>query len=43
MACDGGDIPKPFGGCNQPGNGRDKSLHAFDKFTQIKTAWIQLS
>jgi hypothetical protein len=21
---------------------RDKSLHAFDKFTQVKTTWIQL-
>lgn len=39
---DGGDITTPFGGYKQSGNGRDKSLHAFDKFTQIKTTWIQL-
>jgi acyl-CoA reductase-like NAD-dependent aldehyde dehydrogenase len=39
---DGGDITTPFGGYKQSGNGRDKSLHAFDKFTQLKTTWIQL-
>ena len=39
---DGGDITTPFVGYKQSGNGRDKSLHAFDKFTQIKTTWIQL-
>ncbi len=39
---DGGDITTPFGGYKQSGNGRDKSLHAFDKFTQVKTTWIQL-
>ena len=38
----GGDITTPFGGYKQSGIGRDKSLHAFDKFTQIKTTWIQL-
>lgn len=31
----------PFGGVRQSGNGRDKSLHAFDKCTDIKTAWIK--
>ena len=31
-----------FGGYKQSGIGRDKSLHAFDKFTQVKTTWIQL-
>jgi acyl-CoA reductase-like NAD-dependent aldehyde dehydrogenase len=39
---DGGDITTPFGGYKQSGNGRDKSLHAFDKFTQLKTTWFQL-
>jgi len=39
---DGGDITTPFGGYKQSGIGRDKSLHAFDKFTQVKTTWIQL-
>jgi len=39
---DGGDITTPFGGYKQSGIGRDKSLRAFDKFTQVKTTWIQL-
>jgi 4-(gamma-glutamylamino)butanal dehydrogenase len=26
----------------QSGNGQDKSLHALDKYTNLKTAWIQL-
>ncbi len=29
----GGDMTVPFGGFKQSGNGRDKSLHAFDKYT----------
>ncbi|MBE8515961.1 aldehyde dehydrogenase [Amycolatopsis sp. H6(2020)] len=36
------DITTPFGGYKESGNGRDRSLHAFDKFTQLKTTWIQL-
>ncbi len=40
---DGGDITVPFGGYKQSGIGRDKSLHAFDKYSQLKTTWIQLS
>ena len=32
----------PFGGCKQSGVGRDLSLHAFDKFTQLKSTWISL-
>ena len=32
----------PFGGMKQSGNGSDKSLHALDKFTDLKTAWIAL-
>ncbi|MGV7207824.1 aldehyde dehydrogenase [Oxalobacteraceae bacterium A2-2] len=39
---DGDDITVPFGGYKQSGNGRDKSLHAFDKYTELKTTWIQL-
>jgi acyl-CoA reductase-like NAD-dependent aldehyde dehydrogenase len=31
----------PFGGYKQSGYGRDKSLHALDKYTQIKTTWIK--
>ncbi|MDZ7814290.1 MAG: aldehyde dehydrogenase [Ideonella sp.] len=36
------DITVPFGGYKQSGNGRDKSLHAFDKYTELKTTWIRL-
>jgi 4-guanidinobutyraldehyde dehydrogenase/NAD-dependent aldehyde dehydrogenase len=39
---DGGDMTAPFGGFKQSGNGRDKSLHAFDKYTEIKATWIKL-
>jgi gamma-glutamyl-gamma-aminobutyraldehyde dehydrogenase len=39
---DGGDMTAPFGGYKQSGNGRDKSLHAFDKYTEIKATWIVL-
>ncbi|MFT5705603.1 MAG: gamma-glutamyl-gamma-aminobutyraldehyde dehydrogenase [Shewanella sp.] len=39
---DGGDMTAPFGGYKQSGNGRDKSLHAFDKYTEIKATWIML-
>jgi acyl-CoA reductase-like NAD-dependent aldehyde dehydrogenase len=37
------DITVPFGGYKQSGFGRDKSLHAFDKYTELKTTWIDLS
>jgi len=39
---DGGDIGTPFGGYKQSGFGRDKSLHAIDKYVNLKTTWIQL-
>ena len=39
---DGGDMTAPFGGYKQSGNGRDKSLHAFDKYTEMKATWINL-
>ena len=39
---DGGDMTAPFGGFKQSGNGRDKSLHAFDKYTELKSTWIKL-
>lgn len=38
----GSDITVPLGGHKQSGNGHDKSLHAFDKFLNLKTAWIKL-
>lgn len=39
---DGGDMTAPFGGFKQSGNGRDKSLHAFDKYTELKATWIAI-
>ena len=39
---DGGDMTAPFGGYKQSGNGRDKSLHAFDKYTELKATWFKL-
>lgn len=38
----GPDITVPMGGVKQSGNGHDKSLHALDKYFDLKTAWIQL-
>lgn len=40
---DAGDNTTPFGGFKQSGFGRDKSAHAFDKYTDLKTTWIALS
>ena len=36
------DITVPFGGFKQSGNGRDKSLHALEKYTEIKTTWLRI-
>jgi gamma-glutamyl-gamma-aminobutyraldehyde dehydrogenase len=36
------DITVPFGGVKQSGNGRDKSLHAFEKYTELKTTWLRI-
>ena len=38
----GPDITLPLGGVRQSGNGHDKSMHALDKYLDLKTAWIQL-
>jgi len=38
----GADMTVPLGGVGQSGNGTDKSLHALDKYVDLKTAWIQL-
>lgn len=38
----GADNTVPLGGVKQSGNGHDKSLHALDKYIDLKTAWIQL-
>jgi 4-guanidinobutyraldehyde dehydrogenase/NAD-dependent aldehyde dehydrogenase len=40
---DDDDITVPFGGFKQSGIGRDKSLHALEKYTELKTTWISLS
>jgi gamma-glutamyl-gamma-aminobutyraldehyde dehydrogenase len=37
-----GDLTVPFGGFKQSGNGRDKSRHALDKYTELKTTFIKL-
>ncbi len=37
-----GDITVPFGGVKQSGFGRDKSLHALDKYSDLKTTWFDL-
>ncbi|WP_067815743.1 aldehyde dehydrogenase family protein [Actinomadura kijaniata] len=37
-----GDMSVPFGGMKRSGHGRDKSLHALDKYTDLKTTWIRL-
>jgi len=39
---DNGHISSPFGGFKQSGFGRDKSLHAMDKYTEIKTTWVHI-
>ncbi len=38
----GADGTVPLGGVGQSGNGHDKSLHALDKYVDLKTAWIKL-
>jgi acyl-CoA reductase-like NAD-dependent aldehyde dehydrogenase len=39
----GGDITTPFGGFKQSGFGRDKSLHALEKYTALKASCIVLA
>jgi acyl-CoA reductase-like NAD-dependent aldehyde dehydrogenase len=39
----GSDAPEltvPFGGYKGSGFGRDKSLHALEKYVQLKTVWM---
>jgi gamma-glutamyl-gamma-aminobutyraldehyde dehydrogenase len=36
---DRGNMSMPFGGFKQSGHGRDKSLHAIDKYTDWKAIW----
>jgi 4-(gamma-glutamylamino)butanal dehydrogenase len=35
-----GDMAVPFGGVKLSGFGRDKSRHALDEYTDLKTTWI---
>ncbi|MEA3117335.1 MAG: 4-(gamma-glutamylamino)butanal dehydrogenase [Paraburkholderia sp.] len=39
---EGGDMNFPFGGYRQSGNGRDKSLHALEKYTELKSTLVRL-
>jgi 4-guanidinobutyraldehyde dehydrogenase / NAD-dependent aldehyde dehydrogenase len=40
---DADDLTVPFGGFKQSGIGRDKSLHALEKYTELKTTWVDLA
>ncbi len=39
---DRGTMSSPFGGFKQSGFGRDKSMHAFDKYMDWKAVWIAM-
>jgi len=39
-----GDVSTPFGGFKESGfGGRDKSIHAHDQYTELKTVWIDVT
>jgi gamma-glutamyl-gamma-aminobutyraldehyde dehydrogenase len=39
-----GDVTTPFGGYKTSGfGGRDKSIHAHDQYTELKTIWVDVS
>ena len=40
---DAASMATPFGGMRDSGHGRDRSLHALDSYTQLKTTWISLT
>jgi acyl-CoA reductase-like NAD-dependent aldehyde dehydrogenase len=40
---DASSLTTPFGGMKDSGHGRDRSLHALDSYTQLKTTWISLA
>ncbi|MER6141951.1 aldehyde dehydrogenase [Streptomyces sparsogenes] len=40
---DASDVITPFGGFKATGAGRDKSLHALDAYTALKTTWLNLA
>lgn len=35
-------LATPFGGVKDSGHGRDRSLHALDSYTSLKTTWVAL-
>jgi len=35
-------LTTPFGGFKDSGHGRDRSLHALDGYTALKTTWVAL-
>ncbi len=37
------DVITPFGGFKGSGSGRDKSLHALDAYSALKTTWVDLN
>ena len=37
------DVITPFGGFGASGSGRDKSLHAIDAYSALKTTWVDLN
>lgn len=39
----GGDQSVPFGGVKQSGNGRDKSHHSLEEYSDLKSVWISLA
>jgi acyl-CoA reductase-like NAD-dependent aldehyde dehydrogenase len=41
-AFDVSSLATPFGGVKDSGQGRDRSLHALDAYTHLKTTWIGL-
>lgn len=39
-----GDVSTPFGGLKESGfGGRDKSIHAHEQYTELKTVWIDIA
>ena len=38
----GSDVTIPMGGMKQSGNGIDKSLHALDKYVDLKSVWMKI-
>jgi acyl-CoA reductase-like NAD-dependent aldehyde dehydrogenase len=37
---DASTLATPFGGFKHSGHGRDRSLHALDAYTHLKTTWM---